>query len=102
MTSSAVSITAGICSLSFCHIGGGSWLGGGRLTNRMQKVQRRDGSKVCSCFPPSAPHVDNMSLDRSEQRIFDYLDHHPEERHHWQAKVQLVWRDAADEHAAAA
>lgn len=29
-----------------------------------------------------------MSLNRCEQRIYDYLQCHPEERQHWQGKFQ--------------
>ncbi len=42
-----------------------------------------------------------MSLNRCEQRVFDYLQCHPEERHFWVAKVQTVCR-TLDDHAAAA
>lgn len=42
-----------------------------------------------------------MSLNRSEQATFDYLQGHPEERHYWQDKVQRVCRSAPDDHAAA-
>ena len=41
-----------------------------------------------------------MSLNRSEQRVFDYLERHPEERHFWIGKVQTVCR-SLDDHAAA-
>ena len=43
-----------------------------------------------------------MSLNRCEQRVFDYLQSHPEERHYWVSKVQSVCRSAGDDHAAAA
>lgn len=43
-----------------------------------------------------------MSLNRCEQRIFDYLQKHPEERHHWQGKFQAVTKAASDDHVAAA
>jgi len=43
-----------------------------------------------------------MSLNRCEQRIFDYLQGHPEERQFWQTKVQTVCRSLGDDHAAAA
>jgi hypothetical protein len=43
-----------------------------------------------------------MSLNRCEQRIFDYLQGHPEERHYWQGKVQTVCRNARDDHGAIA
>ena len=42
-----------------------------------------------------------MSLNRSEQRVFDYLQGHPEERHFWIGKVQSVCRSTGDEHLAA-
>jgi hypothetical protein len=42
-----------------------------------------------------------MSLNRCEQRIFDYLQGHPEERQFWIGKVQSVCRGSS-EHAAAA
>jgi hypothetical protein len=41
-----------------------------------------------------------MSLNRSEQRVFDYLDRHPEERQFWIGKVQTVCR-SLDDHSAA-
>jgi hypothetical protein len=43
-----------------------------------------------------------MSLNRCEQRVFEYLQRHPEERHHWQAKLQRVTKASADDHVAAA
>lgn len=43
-----------------------------------------------------------MSLNRSEQRVYDYLQGHPEERHFWVSKVQTVCRSLSDDHAAAA
>jgi hypothetical protein len=42
-----------------------------------------------------------VSLNRSEQITFDYLQGHPEERRHWQDKVQGAVKAAPDEHAAA-
>jgi hypothetical protein len=41
-----------------------------------------------------------MSLNRCEQRLFDYVERHPEERHYWTAKVQSVYRRAGDHTAA--
>jgi hypothetical protein len=43
-----------------------------------------------------------MSLNRSEQLVFDYLQTHPEERQHWREKVLAVERREPDPHAAAA
>lgn len=42
-----------------------------------------------------------MSLNRYEQRVFDYLQGHPEERHHWQQKFRTVSKDVGDDHIAA-
>jgi hypothetical protein len=43
-----------------------------------------------------------MSLNRSEQMIFDYLKSHPDERHYWIAKVQKTAGAAVDEATATA
>jgi len=42
-----------------------------------------------------------MSLNRCEQRVFDYLQRHPEERHHWQGKFQAAAKAADSVHVAA-
>jgi hypothetical protein len=41
-----------------------------------------------------------VSLNRSEQRLFDYLQSHRDERQHWEQKVRSVVRENFDEHAA--
>jgi len=41
-----------------------------------------------------------MSLNRCEQRVFDYLQRHPEERHYWQGKFQSVAKAVGDDHVA--
>lgn len=43
-----------------------------------------------------------MSLNRSEQRVFDYLQGHPDERHYWVGKVQNTCRSAENDHVAVA
>jgi hypothetical protein len=43
-----------------------------------------------------------MSLNRSEQRVFDYMQGHPDERHFWVGKVQSVWSRSGDDAAAVA
>jgi hypothetical protein len=43
-----------------------------------------------------------MSLNRSEQLIFDYLQRHVEERQYWQEKVRAEARQSPDDHVAAA
>ena len=38
-----------------------------------------------------------MSLNSCEQRVFDYLQRHPDERHYWQAKFHRLSKEAVDE-----
>lgn len=38
-----------------------------------------------------------VSLNRCEQRIFDYLQAQPEERRHWQRKIQAAAKDRPGE-----
>jgi hypothetical protein len=38
-----------------------------------------------------------MSLNRSEQRVFDYLQSHQDERHYWQGKFQRLAKATGDE-----
>ena len=42
-----------------------------------------------------------MSLNRCEQRVFDYWKHQADERQHWQGKVRRAAQEAGDVHAAA-
>ena len=65
-------------------------------------MQRRGGRGFCSCFSRSGSHVGGMSLNRCEQRVFDYWQGHRDERQFWQDKVRGVAKSAADDHAAAA
>jgi len=39
-----------------------------------------------------------MSLNRSEQRVFDYLQSHPEERQFWQGKLRAAGKGNEDQH----
>lgn len=39
---------------------------------------------------PRPAQLDRMSLNRFEQRIFDYLQVHPEERQYWMDKVRAT------------
>lgn len=41
-----------------------------------------------------------MSLNRSEQRVYDYLQEHAEERQFWVSKVHSIWRRSGDDAAA--
>ena len=38
-----------------------------------------------------------MSLNRCEQRVFDYLQSHPDERHYWQGKFQRLAKASGNE-----
>ena len=42
-----------------------------------------------------------MSLNRTEQLLFDYLQNNPEERQHWQDNVRNLAKTVTDPHAAA-
>jgi hypothetical protein len=42
-----------------------------------------------------------MSLNRCEQRVFDYWERHRDERHFWQEKVRGAAKIAPDHHVAA-
>ena len=41
-----------------------------------------------------------MSLNRCEQRVFDYVEKHPDERHHWQEKFQRNMKEHVSEYVA--
>lgn len=49
------------------------------------------------CFPGRGPHVREMSLNRCEQRVFDYLQKHHEERQFWQAKFHRTAKDIGEQ-----
>jgi hypothetical protein len=50
---------------------------------------------------PKTPSAFTMSLNRSEQLIYDYLHANPDELRHWQDKVRTTARRHPDVHAAA-
>ena len=41
-----------------------------------------------------------MSLNRCEQRVFDYLQKHQDERQYWQGKFQSALKELGDEYIA--
>jgi hypothetical protein len=43
-----------------------------------------------------------MSLNRAEQRVFDYWQGNADERRFWESKVREAVRQASDDHAAVA
>jgi hypothetical protein len=53
------------------------------------------------CFSALTGHVGVVSLNRTELRIFDYVQGHVEERQYWQNKVQRIAAEKVDPHAAA-
>jgi hypothetical protein len=65
-------------------------------------MQRRRGSGLCGCFSKGAAHGGRMSLNRCEQRIFDYWQGHRDERQFWRDKVQSLAKSSGDDHAAVA
>jgi len=42
-----------------------------------------------------------MSLNRVEQILFDYIQHHAEERHFWQSKVREMMQQSENDQVAA-
>jgi len=52
--------------------------------------------------PARRCNVRNMSLNRTEQALFDYIENHTEERHFWQGKVRDLMREARDDFAVSA
>lgn len=59
------------------------------------------GKVVCGCFWNGPAQRGRVSLNRSEQMLFDYWEANPDERQFWRDKVQTAVRAAVDEHAAA-
>jgi hypothetical protein len=43
---------------------------------------------VCSCYCGRWTHFGGVSLNRSEQQIFEYIEANREERHFWEYKVR--------------
>lgn len=64
-------------------------------------MQSRRGARVCGCFWGILSQVADMSLNRTEQLLFDYIQKNPDERQHWQEKVRNLAKSLADPHAAA-
>jgi len=56
---------------------------------------------ISGCFSGDAEQVGRVSLNRTEQRVFDYIQGHAEERHYWQNKVQSIAAALVEPHAAA-
>jgi hypothetical protein len=65
-------------------------------------MQRHCGGRFAVVFRRPRRTVAAMSLNRFEQRVFDYWEGHRDERQFWQEKVRGVAKIAPDSHAAAA
>ena len=66
------------------------------------ETQRRRLGRFCSCFQRGETHGGDMSLNRFEQRIFDYWQGHRDERQFWQEKVRGLVKTLNDDHTTAA
>lgn len=71
------------------------------LHEQVREINAAVTPRDCGCFLNNAGHVGPVSLNRSEQRLLDYVEKHPEERHFWVQKVQARTA-ASDDRAAAA
>ena len=65
-------------------------------------MQRRCGGRFAVVFRGAGRTVAAMSLNRFEQRVFDYWEGHRDERKFWQEKVRAAAKIAPDWHAVAA
>lgn len=73
----------------------------GRLFAVGGQMQRRRAPAFAVVFRDGARRVTRVSLNRCEQRVFDYLQAHREERQFWQEKLRRLTRISADEYEAA-
>jgi hypothetical protein len=64
-------------------------------------MQWRRGDRVCGCFSRARLHGGAMSLNRCEQRIFEYWQGHATERQFWQEKVRGLAKETGDDFVAA-
>jgi hypothetical protein len=59
-------------------------------------MQCHDKPRVYRCFLQFPEHVKAVSLNRSEQMLYDYVKGQRDEGHYWQSKVQNFVRESAD------
>jgi len=65
-------------------------------------MQSRCKTGICGLFLKEArARLAFMSLNRTEQLLFDYVQRHPEERQHWSGKVLSLAARIPDVHLAA-
>jgi hypothetical protein len=63
-------------------------------------MQCHDKPRVYHCFLQFPEHVGAVSLNRSEQILYDYMQGQRDERQYWQSKVQSFVRESAEVSAA--
>jgi hypothetical protein len=73
----------------------------GTLFRAGLQMQRRCNPGFAVVSRAAHPSLAPVSLNRCEQRLFDYLQSHKEERHFWQGKLQGVVKASDDQHIAA-
>ena len=69
------------------------------LTEMQLQRRRKPGFAVVSRTARNS--LARVSLNRCEQRLFDYLHAHKEERHFWQGKLHVAVKESDDQHIAA-
>ena len=72
------------------------YVGGKRYALPSERIRRLHAG-FAVVFRNSPRTLRQMSLNRSEQRVFDYLQSHPDERHYWQGKFQRLAKATNDE-----
>ena len=65
-------------------------------------MQRLRSSGFAVVSKVLARSLTRVSLNRCEQRLFDYLHAHKEERQFWEGKLRSFLKNSTDDHAAAA
>jgi hypothetical protein len=65
-------------------------------------MQCHDKPRVYHCSLQFPEHVGAVSLNRSEQILYDYVQGQRDERHYWQTKVQSFVRESMEISAAVA
>lgn len=67
-----------------------------------EQKQRRRGAAFAVVVPASGRSVARVSLNRCEQRLFDYLHGRKEERQFWEEKLHALAKISRDPHAVVA
>jgi len=81
-----VTAMVGNWSLSLSHIS--DFLGWELSSGFGDDCNAMIGEGVCSCFYECWTHLGGVSLNRSEQQLFEYIEANREERQFWEYKVR--------------